>query len=455
MNTAIAAADPHAYLPYYGLHAPPFLARRGHDCWVGGRAAAVMEALAEAIGKHDGMFVVTGDVGAGKTSLAHSLIEGAGQPHLLIRSIPGPGGDVAALFAEVAQAFGITERCTTKAAFVPQFLQLLRVTHSSGQRAVLLIDDAQRLNDRLVRELCDLSIVAMALQYPLAIVLIGLGDLDAVLSEAEDTDLTQRIVGRWGLDPLTLGEVAEYVDHRLRAVGAERQIFSRDAVEAIASISRGAPGLINTVCHRALMVGYGRRAYTIGRDLVEDSFGKVAESARTLPARTSDRGVRSVARSLREDVGVPARRVPGKVVLGVFVISLAALLLGHAVFRADWFVQSHHDSVGAVGRDPEPRVTDQPVASWPEPSSRVAVEPVASWPEPSPASVNSQPADRAGVSLTPGRTKLAPSAAAQRRSSAGPAPRTARAERSDESGNSPDGTAIIDWLLKERSPGQQ
>ena len=143
----------------------------------------------------------------------------------------------------------------------------------AASKVLLVIDEAQGLGDELLRKVFDLSTIGTFEEHPFAILLAGQRELSAALSKDQHAGLRQRITTTCVLEPLTADEVGEYIRSRLRTAGSEEAIFAPDAVRQIASVSRGAPGLINVVCERALLAGYQRQARPIGPEIIDACLG--------------------------------------------------------------------------------------------------------------------------------------------------------------------------------------
>jgi hypothetical protein len=116
----------------------------------------------------------------------------------------------------------------------------------------LIIDDAHRLNSPCLQELLDLSRIKENGTRPLRIVFFGETRFNDILSAESNRELSQEVTSRYTLDPLTKDETAQYIVHRLKIAGCEREIFTPEAIEEIFHYSRGVPSLINKACDVAL-----------------------------------------------------------------------------------------------------------------------------------------------------------------------------------------------------------
>ena len=272
--TEAALADPHGYLTYYKLRDAPFRTTAdSRRLWLGGAHRALLETLTAAIRQGDGIVLLTGDTGTGKTSLVNWVIDILGRESLVIGRLPPFVFEVSELSQAVADAFGLEREVSQR--------RRLRDTlpRVPGRRSVARLEGAPRhrrgagLGDELLRKVFDLSTIGTFEEHPFAILLAGQQELSAALSKDQHAGLRQRITTTCVLEPLTADEVGEYIQSRLHTAGSEEAIFAPDAVRQIASVSRGAPGLINVVCERALLAGYQRQARPIGSEIIDASLG--------------------------------------------------------------------------------------------------------------------------------------------------------------------------------------
>jgi type II secretory pathway predicted ATPase ExeA len=273
-GTETALADPHGYLTYYKLSDVPFrMTADPRRLWLGGGLRAVLETLTAAIRQGDGVLLLTGDAGTGKTSAVNWLIETLGGESLLIGTLPPCVFEVSELSQAVADAFGFEGQFPGAAAFATRFREFLADAQSRGTKVLLVIDEAQGLGDDLLRKVFDLSTIGTFEEHPFTILLAGQTELTEALSKDQHAGLHQRITTRCVLEPLTMEEVDEYIRARLRMAGSEEVIFAPDAVRQIASVTCGAPGLINVICGHALLDGYRRQARAIGREIIDAGLG--------------------------------------------------------------------------------------------------------------------------------------------------------------------------------------
>jgi general secretion pathway protein A len=486
--------DPKGYLSYYGLQAAPF--RTSADprlLWLGKTRREVLEKLTAAIRRGDGIVVLTGDIGTGKTSLANGVSDTLRGEGLVTGKVLNSGFETSEFFQAVAHAYAIKGSFQTKDAFVARFHHLLGRPGPNQKQALLIIDEAQSLSHDLLREIRDLLATEAAQGVSLSILLVGQNELDPMLAENHNPALRQLIITRCHLDPLTPDEVGEYIRYCLRVAGSENETFDSEAVREIATLSRGGPGVINTICNLALVIGHGRSARTIDREIIEECRRRMGT-----PGHSVARETRPAARPrpiARRAVEGSARHRRGRRGAGraapVYASLLAALIViavGYALYTG-WFARIRHDSARAapldtVGgpRDPENapnRPAPQPaeiggetggktglpasspgIGATPPLTERVAPPSASPAPPPKPAPVarvrEARPKDippRANAGSV--ETTVFPPArdtSGQPAEPAAPARGTQASERQTET---PDPGGVIDWLLKEYSGPKQ
>ena len=280
-DAALSAAElpgPDRHLPFYGLVSPPF--RSGPDpghLWLGKAHRSILDTLARAFRDGNGIAVLAGDAGTGKTSLAQRFIAMLGPAGIAVGRVSSPGQAPSDFFEAVLSAYGVRRPVHDKDTFAACIRNVLARAAARGDRVLLALDEAQGLGHELLREVGDLSALAAASGHPLFILLIGETRLTASLKDDQHAALRERIIAGCAVPPLGLDEVGAYVRHSLDAAGAVTEVFSPEAIRTIASLSRGAPGAINILGDRALLVGRARRARPITEAIVSEC-GRSPES---------------------------------------------------------------------------------------------------------------------------------------------------------------------------------
>ena len=209
------------------------------------------------IRERKGFIQITGEVGAGKTTLCRALLEELGPTYrtaLILNPVMNRDQLIWLILSELGLAPLNDEDGIQRLARLNGYL-LDQVSH--GHDVVLLIDEAQDLSRDLLEQIRLLSNLETDQRKLLQIVLVGQPELRDLLDERGLRQLRQRITVRYHLRPLSSWETEAYIQHRLHVAGANSQpTFSRPALWWIHRYSRGVPRLVNAICDKALLAGY-------------------------------------------------------------------------------------------------------------------------------------------------------------------------------------------------------
>ena len=225
----------------------------------------------------DGGFVLlTGEVGAGKTTICRCLLEQV-PPNCDIAYIFNPKLTVGELLSTICSEFGVAlaPGSATVKAFVDSINAYLLDAHAKGRHAVLIIDEAQSLSADVLEQMRLLTNLETSRRKLLQIILLGQPELAQMLDRPELRQLAQRIVARYHLGPLSRPEVASYVQHRLDVSGARRQLFPPSLMGQLYRLSRGIPRLINVLCDRALLGAYVQGKERVDRPTLRQAAREV------------------------------------------------------------------------------------------------------------------------------------------------------------------------------------
>jgi general secretion pathway protein A len=245
------------YLEYYGLTEPPFdITPNPRFLFYSGKHREAFNHLLYGIRERKGFVQLTGEVGAGKTTLCRAMLEqleGQYATALILNPVMSPNELMKAIAVEFGLPVNGLDRLDTLAV-INQFL-LQQVDR--GQDTVLIIDEAQDLTDELLEQVRLLSNLETDNRKLLQIVLLGQPELRDKLNNPRLRQLRQRITVRYHLAPLTRHEVNQYVEHRLQVSGANgTPRFTAPALWRIYNYSQGIPRLVNAICDKALLAGF-------------------------------------------------------------------------------------------------------------------------------------------------------------------------------------------------------
>ncbi len=276
------------YLKFYELRVEPFRNDPDVAFFFESRAQrAARMRLMRGVTQQRGLCVLVGAPGLGKTMLARQLLASLDGPERCVRllGIPHRDCDAGWLMPRITSAFGVTQPAATALGALGQIYERLAGLGAAGRHPVLLVDEAQLLeNPRVMEEFRGLLNLESEDRKLLSLVLFGLPDLDRVLRL--DAPLAQRVDIRVTLEGLDDDELGPYLEHRSKQAGATRSLFTADAIEALWSWTRGVPRLVNTLADNALFEGALASARVIDAAIVVTSaqqLGLVDPSAVEAP----------------------------------------------------------------------------------------------------------------------------------------------------------------------------
>ncbi|MFH1411147.1 MAG: XrtA/PEP-CTERM system-associated ATPase [Candidatus Omnitrophota bacterium] len=261
------------YLDFYGLKENPFnVTSDPNFLYLSHTHREALAHLSYGIEQRKGFVEITGEVGAGKTTLCRALLNQL-DSKTKTSLIFNPSLPENQLLEAVLSDFGIEPERKSKVAFIKQLNEFLLEQLSLGNNAVLIIDEAQNLRKTTMETIRMLSNLETEKEKLLQIVLVGQPELQDKLDSPDLLQLRQRIGVKFHVRALEKEELAQYIDHRLFVAGAkEKPIFSDKAVEGIYVYSKGIPRIINIVCDRALLLGFVEETREIEEDVVRRSI---------------------------------------------------------------------------------------------------------------------------------------------------------------------------------------
>lgn len=266
------------YTEYYGFTDHPFLmtpdARLFFPSTVHSRAHAH---LVYGLAQREGFVVVTGEVGAGKTTLVERLcaeLDPATFAIARIMTTQVSGDDLLRL---VAAGFGVASD-GTKAAILNGIIETLRSGEMQGRRYLLIVDEAQGLPPAALEELRMLSNVTENGRALLQVILLGQPQLRRTIASPDLDQLRQRVLASYHLGGLSAEETAAYVQHRMRAVGwTGNPHWAPGALEMVHRYSGGIPRRINRLCSRVLLGGALEQTSELSAAMVEGTARELEE----------------------------------------------------------------------------------------------------------------------------------------------------------------------------------
>jgi len=222
-----------------------------------------------------GFLEITGDIGAGKTTLCRGVmneLEGKAKTSFVFNSDLSDSQ----LLQAIVEDFGITPKNKTKKGCFDALNQFLLEELRNGGNAVLIIDEAQNLKPRALEQVRLLSNLETEREKLLQIVLVGQPELREHLKNPSLTQLRQRISIRYHLHSLDRDEIDQYIVHRLKVAGHEgKPLFDKGALGVIFAYTKGTPRLINVLCDKALLAAFVKERKDIDKGLMEQARDEV------------------------------------------------------------------------------------------------------------------------------------------------------------------------------------
>ena len=337
------------YETFFGLTAKPFQLNPDPAFYFGSKGHKSAYAyLQYGVYQGEGFIVVTGEIGAGKTTLVRALLQQLDPNKVVAVQLVSTMIDGDQLLKAVATAFGVPVRGTEKAELLATLEAFLTAQVAQNKRALLVVDEAQNLSARAMEELRMLSNFQFADRALLQSFLVGQPELRRLLRAPQMEQLRQRVIASYHLGPMDAEETARYIQHRLQLVGWQNDpSFSPEAMASIYSVTGGVPRRINTLCNRLMLSLFLAEKHAVERTDVDAVASEISRELGSTAAavRPADNG--SV--SEMEDASTPAAHLSTASVAG-----LAARL-----DRIERSVNSLYELLGGRSRESGPRRVEE------------------------------------------------------------------------------------------------
>ncbi len=260
------------YEAFYGLNSKPFQLNPDPNFYFASKQHRRAKAYLEyGVSRNEGFIVITGEIGAGKTMVLRSLIEGLSGSNVVTGHLVTTQLGAEDTLRMVGAAFGFRVKDVPKSELLITLEAFLISQTSKGKRCLLVVDEAQNLTPRAVEELRMLSNFQFGNQALLQSFLVGQPEFREILQRPEMEQFRQRVAATCHIGPLDEDETRAYIAHRLKCAGSKGKPGLDDAAHAgIFKASGGIPRRVNAVCDRLLLAGYlGGKTELTGEDVRE------------------------------------------------------------------------------------------------------------------------------------------------------------------------------------------
>ena len=260
------------YKKFFGLKENPFNVNPDpRYLFLTPHTQEALACLTYGIETRKGFILLTGEVGTGKTTLINKVLEWLHKERVFTAFVFNPRLSVSQFFDFMMADFGIPCESHQKGQMLLKLNQWLLDRYRAGERAVLVVDEAQNLSPQMLEEIRLLTNLETSTEKLLQIVLAGQPELEHKLNQPELRQLRQRITLRAKTRQLTLEETQGYIEERLRIAGADNpDIFSPEAIAAVHRFARGIPRVTNLLCEHALVSAFADQKNPVPAEIVEE-----------------------------------------------------------------------------------------------------------------------------------------------------------------------------------------
>jgi type II secretory pathway predicted ATPase ExeA len=305
------------YKKFFGLKESPFNVNPDPKyLFLTRHTQEALACLTYGVEARKGFILLTGEVGTGKTTLINKLMEWLNQERVSTAFVFNPRLSVPQFFDFMMTDFGIPCDTQMKSQVLIKLNQWLIERYRAGERAVLIVDEAQNLSPQMLEEIRLLTNLETSTDKLLQIVLAGQPELEQKLNQPQLRQLRQRITLRAKTRALTLEETRGYLAERLRIAGGNGdEVFTPEAVVAIHRSARGIPRVTNLLCEHALISAFVDQRKPITAELIEEvsrdfdlhEVDPMADPA--APTGRSDGNQRPIVESLLQTINTLVERL--------------------------------------------------------------------------------------------------------------------------------------------------
>lgn len=274
------------YEDFYGLTTKPFQLNPDPAFYFNSKQHRRAKAYLEyGVARNEGFIVITGEIGAGKTTILSGLLDTLRNTNVNVGQLVTTQLEAEDTLRMVGAAFGVDVSGVAKAQLLITLEAFLVDQARRGLRCLLVVDEVQNLAPRALEELRMLSNYQLGTQALLQSFLVGQPEFKRILQRPEMEQLRQRVAATCHIGPMDLEDTQHYIEHRLKCAGASgASPFSVEAIGVIHKASKGIPRRINSLCDRLLLAGYLGSQPVISLEQVHEVIGELAQEGSLVAA---------------------------------------------------------------------------------------------------------------------------------------------------------------------------
>lgn len=281
------------YESFFGLNEPAFsISPNPKFFYMSIHHKQALSMLKRGIADSGGFLLFTGEVGTGKTVILRKILNEL--PDNIEKAvIYNPKMSVNEVLEKICLEFGITiPKYFTKRELVDAISVYITGLHEQGKKAIIVIDEAQHLEDECIEEVRLLTNIETDNTKLLQVILVGQPELKEKLNQVHMRQISQRITGRFHLLPLTLEELDAYVRFRMQAAGCVQIVFSNQAIKELHKASNGIPRIVNVISDKALNQAFEAKSSRVEKEhmkvAISEALGNTDSSSFNKPSLMSE-----------------------------------------------------------------------------------------------------------------------------------------------------------------------
>jgi len=273
------------YKSHFSLKSMPFdLLPDPEYLYLGENHQPALTGLRYGLESGAGFTIITGEIGAGKTTLIRSILNDISVSDKLgaefvIGLTSNTHKDFGSLLEWILLSFGLEYKSMSEMERYETLINFLIENYSHGKRTVVIIDEAQNLDLDALEKLRVISNLNADHHQILQIILAGQPEFRDTLRRPELKQLAQRVIVDFHIGPLPLKEVGPYIEHRMHVAGSKvKKVFTDEAIDVIGKYSNGIPRLINILSNSALVYAYADNQLTVDKVMVLSAIDDINKS---------------------------------------------------------------------------------------------------------------------------------------------------------------------------------